>query len=320
MQHKRTTKEKILAIFFVIILFLIVGGIFSLVSLNNRQKTDQLGYAVLKLKSARVDKAKLDSITIENLDNKKITAKAFLALAVSPNGLLKTLISSSSDQELPIASITKLMSAIVVWENFDLKTPVLITPDYVDGPGSNHFLKAGKSYQTSELFKTMLIASDNDVARLFAGLIGEKKFVGLMNEKAKSLKLAHTHFVNSTGLDPFPGPGAYNFSTTNDLAQLLMYIEERYPSILGITRERQFNFCDMLNNCSIVYSTDAFLSDQTFPFRILGGKTGQTALANKNLALLTQMNNGVFIISIVLGSLDNFSDVREIINHIKEIK
>ena len=138
-----------------------------------------------------------------------------------------------------------------------------------------------------------------------------------MNVKARELGLASTSYVNDTGLDPHDLSYGPNVSTATDLANLLIFIKNNYPEILRITTKPQYNFCDINDYCKIVLNTDKLLENKDFRFRIVGGKTGSTDLALKNLAIVTAPLNGVSLVNIVLGAEDNFKDTISLINKIK---
>jgi len=167
-----------------------------------------------------------------------------------------------------------------------------------------------------ELLANMLIASDNDSARLLAGSLGTENFISKMNNKAQELSLTKTYFVNVTGLDPQKPVVELNISSPNDLANLLIYIKNKHPEILKLTTNATYNFCDVNNYCKIINNTDKLLGDAGFKFKIIGSKTGSTDVALKNLALITTATDNIFLLNIVLGSKDNFLDTQTLINNI----
>jgi D-alanyl-D-alanine carboxypeptidase (penicillin-binding protein 5/6) len=253
---------------------------------------------------------------MKTINDQDITAKAFLTLAITTGGYERILAGRNLEQALPMASITKLMTAIIVLKNIDLNTTVKATSDYVGGDGTNFFVEVGKTYTVEALLHNMLIPSDNDSARLLASILGTENFVSLMNKEAERLGLSHTHYVNVTGLDPLKGETGLNVSSVSNLAKIIIYINKNYPTIWDITRNGQYNFCSIDNVCKLVVSTDKFLNDPNFDYRIIGSKTGQTMLANKNLALILEPLDGIFLVNVVLGAEDNFADTRTIIDHL----
>jgi D-alanyl-D-alanine carboxypeptidase len=163
-----------------------------------------------------------------------------------------------------------------------------------------------------------LIAADNDSARLLAGIFNENIFIEKINTKARELDMLHTSFVNSSGLDTKdPVKDGLNVSTVNDLAKLIIYMEDKHPDLLALTRNKEFNFCDTNNFCKVINNTNKLLDLEDFPLDIVAGKTGTTDLALKNLLLLTKLDDDIYIINIVLGSEDNFADTLSLINNIK---
>jgi D-alanyl-D-alanine carboxypeptidase len=329
MPNNRTTKEKVFAILFVFILFLFVGSLFGYIGYINKKNTEKLQEKVRIEKLEAKEKTLLSQMVMSDILPNEITAKSFLTMAISSRSFKKVINSKNPDDTLPIASVTKLMTAIVVLENIDLNTKVTATADYVGGDGTMNVLEIGKTYTAKELLYNMLIASDNDAAQLLASILGTENFVILMNKKAKDLNLIRTSFVNVTGLDPLVNGKAYNISSSHDLAQLLIYINKNYQNIFEISRKAEYNFCDINNYCKNIISTDQLLTDPEFNlpgqnrqagYKIIGGKTGQTLLANKNLALITEPFDGIFLINIVLGSDDNFADTKTIFNHLVPTK
>ncbi len=317
MTEQRNSKQKMLAILVVACLFIIVGLAFSIIGIVNKKQTDKLQSLVRLQKQAAEIKEQLNKFEIIN-NQATTTAKAFIVLANYKNQD-RILFARNLDETLPIASITKLMSAIIAIDNLDLTQKVLASTPAVGGDGTTNILKIGELYTARDLLKSMLIASDNDSARLLSNLVGEDKFVSLMNDKAKILGLNHTHYYNSTGLDPLNQDDfdKVNFSTANNLAVLVKYINNNYPEIWKITQNHNAEICSVKNFCTKITSTNKFLTDNNFNWRILGSKTGQTDLASKNLALIIEPANDIFLISIILNSNDNFLDTRALLNQIK---
>lgn len=311
------TKEKIIAVLTVLFLFLLVGTLFLSISLNSKRRTDELRNLVRQQKIDAVNKAKLEGVNLILATSTGITAKSFITLAVADNGLKKILNQKNADLILPIASITKLMVAVIAKENVNLEENILATPDYIGLEESAFILETSKTYKAKDLLFNALISSDNDSARLLGSALGENNFVAKMNLKAQGLGMASTSFVNITGLDPVVPSGRLNTSTANDLVRLISYIQSRYPEILRVTTQSLYNFCDVNNYCKQVASTNKLLDDENFKLKIMGGKTGYTDLAGKNLVLVVGLLDDVSIINIVLGSEDNFADTLSLISQIK---
>lgn len=310
-------KEKILATLTVFFLFLFVGCILFFISLNNKIVTENLKNKVQKQQIENEIRSKLEKISMDASPLNAVTSKAFFTLAVSDSGLKKVLLQKNRDAVLPIASITKLMVAVVTLENINLNTVVTATADYVGQAQSAFVLELDKKYTAKELLANALISSDNDSARLLSSILGEKNFIAKMNLTAQKIGLKQTSYMNVTGLDPLDISAGYNASSVNDLANLLIYIKDKHPEIFTLTTKTQYTFCDVNNNCKNIVSTDKLLDGKDLQFQIIGGKTGTTDLAGKNLALVTKLDDGVTLINIVLGSKDNFADSISLINHVR---
>jgi D-alanyl-D-alanine carboxypeptidase len=317
MTPEQNIKERILAILTVIILFSVVGTLFGYISYNNKKKTDALKKIVLENQIRKEKTERFNKIQFDDLPLLDITSKSFLTMITNDLGTNKILAQKNPDLILPIASITKLMVAIITLENINPETEITATLDYIGKEESAYILEVDKTYKVKELLANALISSDNDSARLLAGTLGESNFIDKMNIKALELGLTKTNFVNVTGLDPVKPDLPINNSSATDLAKLLIYIKDNHPEIFTLTTKVQYNFCDTNNNCKPVTSTNKLLEDKTLRFKILGGKTGSTDIALKNLALISEISDNIYLINIVLGSKNNFMDSVSLINHVK---
>jgi D-alanyl-D-alanine endopeptidase (penicillin-binding protein 7) len=145
----------------------------------------------------------------------------------------KPLLAKNADMQTPIASITKLMTAMLVLDaGQDMNERITISPrdrDTLKGTGSR--LAVGAGYTREQLLHLALIASDNRAAhalgRSYPG--GVDRFVEMMNHKARRLGMAHTVYVEPTGLD------RANRSTAFDLARLADHAYQYYPDIREIS-------------------------------------------------------------------------------------
>ena len=317
MTQEEKKREKWLALLTVFLLFLFVGCILFFISLNNKIHTEILKSKVQKQQMEKEMRSRLEKISMDASPLDAVTSKAFFTLAVTDSGLRKILLQKNQDVILPIASITKLMVAIVTLENIDLNTVVTATADYVGLAQSAFVLELDNKYTARELLANALISSDNDSARLLSSILGEKNFITKMNLTAQKIGLRQTSYVNVTGLDPVDTSSSFNASSVSDLANLLIYIKDKHPEIFALTTKTQYTFCNVKANCKNIVSTDKLLDSKDLQFPIIGGKTGTTDLAGKNLALVTRLGDGVSLINIVLGSKDNFADSISLINHVR---
>lgn len=124
------------------------------------------------------------------------------------------------DQELPIASLTKIMTAIVAIEHGKLQDSVKVGRNAFGKEGSSIYLHLGEEMTLENMLYGLMLRSGNDAATAIAEHVGgsEEGFVHLMNEKVRLLGLNHTQFQNPHGLD-----AKGHYSSANDLAKLTAY-------------------------------------------------------------------------------------------------
>ena len=126
----------------------------------------------------------------------------------------------NADEQLPMASTTKIMTALLLCENADLDEEITVTADMLRVEGSSMGLLAGDRVTYHDLLYGMMLASGNDAANVTAISLGGtvENFAVLMNKKAEELGLCNTHFVTPSGLD---ADGHY--TTARELALLAAY-------------------------------------------------------------------------------------------------
>lgn len=203
------------------------------------------------------------------------------------------------EKHLPIASMVKIMTALIGFENVEkgvisLSDKVVISKNASSMGGSQMFLEEGDEYTIEDLFKGIIVVSANDACVQLAETLkgSQEEFVKVMNEKAKALGMNDTVFVNCTGL---PANGQY--SCAKDVAIMLKELlkHENYHKFSKIWIE-DYNHPDgrvtqFVNTNKLI----RFYKDCT------GGKTGFTNEAGFCLAASAQ-RNGTDIISVVIGA------------------
>ncbi|WP_430691832.1 D-alanyl-D-alanine carboxypeptidase family protein [Paenibacillus woosongensis] len=132
----------------------------------------------------------------------------------------RILYSHKGDVEMPVASLTKIMTAIVAIEHGKLDDVVTVTKNAYRKEGSSIYLELGEEMTLENLLYGLMLRSGNDAATAIAEHVGgsEEGFVHLMNEKVKMLGLKHTQFQNPHGLD-----AKGHYSSANDLAVITAY-------------------------------------------------------------------------------------------------
>ncbi len=221
--------------------------------------------------------------------------------------------SKNADQKQPIASITKLMTALVFlknnpgWDN----VYTITASDHVEGGKLNLFL--GDEVKVRDLFHTSLIASDNGatLALVHASKLSEEEFVRKMNEEAKALGLSQTSFVDPVGLSD------KNVSTAREVAKLAK-VALSDPEIMAATSQKEYRYETIQGREKLVESTDYLLFDSfNNSFEVLGGKTGYTDKAGYCFVGRFRDSSGREIISVVLNSAgknDRFRESKSLVN------
>jgi D-alanyl-D-alanine carboxypeptidase len=176
------------------------------------------------------------------------------------------------------------------------------------GPG----LKAGQIFSVKNILYAALVESNNPAAYALSEPMGTDIFVGKMNEKAQQLGMGSTYFKNPVG---YLGE---NYSTAQDVAKLGFGLVKNYPQILQITSVPEYNIFTYDGKFDhTAKSTDELIADPSVPWRnfIIGGKTGDNELAGKCLMIVIKSPDNLgYIVSVVLGSENRFSDMEKIIN------
>lgn len=253
-------------------------------------------------------------IPIEKQEIKKLDIKAKSVISIWEfEGKQKILFQKESDKKLPIASLTKLMSAYVILDYYDLNQIIRISKTAAKQPelGKEKF-KTGETFKVKDLLHSMLIESSNAATVALTEVIGEKAFVELMNLEAKYLGLKNTKFSNSAGLDV-----PQNYSTAKDLVKLAIYLLKEQPLIWKISTKPEFN----------LYSSDGVFHHHVINTNellgkipsIVGGKTGETPQAEGCLLLVLKApkNNG-YLINLILGSKNRFEEMEKLIDWINQ--
>lgn len=226
---------------------------------------------------------------------------------VSASGYLVTdmesgrvIANKDSYDQAPIASLTKLITALVVDDHFDLDTPIVVPREalvYTVVPR----LKAGEVVRASDLLFLMLQESSNEASEALASSVGRDEFLGYMNEEARTIGLAHTSLNDPSGIKN-------DMSTPADLFALLRYIGARHPSIFDITSGRSVDpRFGALNDFNILKGV---------PEKLVGGKVGQTNQAGDTYAGIFSLEIGGQtrqMAVVVLGSRQVEADVRDLL-------
>jgi D-alanyl-D-alanine carboxypeptidase (penicillin-binding protein 5/6) len=207
----------------------------------------------------------------------------------------EVLVEHEADQRVEIASLTKLMTSYVVFQelaggNIALDSTVGISENAWRTPGSRMFLEPDMEVTVEELILGLVVQSGNDASVALAEFLAgtESAFAGIMNHYAAQLGMSNTRFTNSTGL---PDPDHY--STARDMALLSLAIIRDFPDYYGWYAQKEYSF----NNIRQHNRNNLLWRDPA----VDGLKTGHTEAAGYCLASSAK-RDGMRLISVVMGS------------------
>lgn len=239
-----------------------------------------------------------------------LNAKSFIVADLNTGEVFAE---KNSDEIFPIASLTKLVTAITSNENiyFENKIAVKANPLGIKSRGD---LRPGEKITEGDMLYPLLMESSNDVAYSISSSVGEKNFISLMNRKALAIGMENTNFSDSSGISD------KNTSTVNDLFALSKYIYDKNQYILGITKTKSKTISASESNFAHTFSNfNIFSSDENF----LGGKTGQTTAARETMIAMFKVpidqEKIKNIVLIVLGSEDRKSDILSLLGWFEKI-
>lgn len=221
----------------------------------------------------------------------------------------------NADERRPVASVTKLMTLLLLFERLDagevgMEDKITVSPNAAAQPGSQALLDAHATYPLRDLLKSTVIASGNDSAVALAEYVAgtEEAFVALMNERAAEMGLDNTHYVNCTGL---PVQGQY--TSARDVARISCEMA-RHPDYFSLSSV----WLDTLTHPS-GRTTDLTNTNRLVRFYrdCDGFKTGSTNEAKYCLSA-TAERGGLRLIAVVLGvpkSQTRFDEARAMMDY-----
>lgn len=211
------------------------------------------------------------------------------------------LAASALDVVAPIASVTKLMTALVAAETINLDTAVTVKePTFVQ----SLIPRLGERTKVSmySLLQLLLVESSNEAAEVIAAQVGREEFIAKMNEKAQLLGLTHTHFADPSGLS------AENVSSVGDLLRLTQYIYESRRFIFDITANQEMSTAYVSGEFGALVNFNQ-VADWT---NLVGGKVGETIAAGQTSVTLHKIvvrGQERTLAIIILGSKERSRDV-----------
>lgn len=220
----------------------------------------------------------------------------------------EVLFEKNPDERLKIASITKLMTLLIVLEENKLDEVITVSRNAADTPGSTMFLVSGEQITVENLIYGALINSANDAAVALAehNAGSSAAFIIKMNNKAKDLGLTNTHFSNPVGLDDDD-----NYSSAYDIANLGKYLYHN-KIVKKVAKIRSTSVRSVSGNYTHKLESTNKLLDSYL--KINGLKTGTTDDAGRCLIAIAENNDGHEIITVVLNSSDRFGESKILID------
>lgn len=243
-------------------------------------------------------------ISSETPDLPDLTATAWAIYDVDAG---VNLASQNADEERPMASVTKIMTALVVRDHAEMDEEVRITESAAATGEAEIGVAPGELWTVEDLLTAVLVRSGNDAAVALAEYVGGsvEGFADLMNAKAEELGLEGSRFVNPHGLD-----AEGHYTTANDLVKMAVAAMED-PVLARMARTRLVKFRpDPAGVDRIAQSTNKLLG--VYP-GVIGFKTGFTNRAG--LVLVSVMDIGDrMLVGVVMNSEAHFDDSRELLD------
>lgn len=250
----------------------------------------------------------------------------------------KELYAKNENEQLPLASVSKVMTALVALEKMPIASHIKITGESIKQEGDSK-LRSGEEWNIKDLIDYSLISSSNDgiyaVASAIESLkteepsaenvaspvialetqsdeeLGRKNFIDDMNKKAKDIGLKQTYYLNETGLDASPDKNG-GYGSAEDMAKLFAYVIKNKPEVLEATAYDKVNFTSLGGLNYTALNTNEIGSE--IP-GLIASKTGFTDMAGGNLVIAFDAGLMRPIVISVLGSTidGRFEDMKKLV-------
>jgi len=231
--------------------------------------------------------------------NAAASAAAEISMELSTGTVLEE---SNADARLPMASTTKIMTAIIIVEDCNLDEVITVPDKAVGVEGSSIYLKKDEQIDIRDLLYGLMLRSGNDSATALAihhsGSV--EKFVEIMNMRAKNMDAECTHFTNPSGL-----PDNEHYTTARDLCKIACYAmrNETFKEVVS-TRSYKGKFRSYANKNKMLYNYDG----------ANGVKTGYTMKAGRCLVSSAE-RNGMDVVTVVLNCPDMYERSEALLNY-----
>lgn len=231
-------------------------------------------------------------------ENADVSARSAILVEASSGDVIYE---KNAHEKLPIASTTKIMTAVVALENAKLDAKVKISPRACGIEGSSIYLEKDEVLTVEELLYAIMLESANDAASALAIHVAgsEEKFAQLMNETALRIGMTESHFTNPHGLD-----NAEHYSTAADMAKLAVYAlgNEKFREIVSTVKRQIPAGDDEGVRVLVNHNRLLRLSDE-----VIGVKTGFTKRSGRCLVSAAE-RGGVRVIAVTLSDPNDWKD------------
>lgn len=300
----RGSEVKFIAILLVALVLILVASVVLGLRIDRGASSVPTGTATLPIKFPEVS----------------ITAKSAYVYDVRTKTVL---FAKEESARRPLASLTKVMTALIAEERGQPYSTVVVTSEAMKAMGDSGF-DLNERWSLSELLDFSLVTSSNDGMRAIALTLGAldrsnatpdeiiNDFVVQMNIKASELGLKNSYFYNETGLDESDIRGGA-YATAKDVNTLMEYILIYHPTILTATKDSSAVFSSLDNINHIANNTNIITGE--IP-GLVASKTGYTTTAGGNLSIIFDPEIGRPIIVTVLASTgaERFEDVKALVD------
>ncbi len=238
-----------------------------------------------------------------------VTAQAYIV------GNLKTgkiYLEKNSQKVLPVASMSKLVTAFVATDMFPATSTITITEKAMEAPSDWSNLMLDEHFTLEEILQPLLLSSSNIAAEAISMSKDQIEFLDLMRGYAWEIGMPNSFFADPSGVSP------KNVASAEDLLGLAKYLVYYRPDVLTITRTNSASIATTTEHGSHVFvSTHPFVNDSRF----IGGKTGRTQEAGETMMTIMDISEQP-VTFIILGSRYGAreSDTRILLKKIEEMK
>lgn len=263
----------------------------------------------------KIEDSQYFSVRMSNIKYPEVSASSFVVLDLVNNYFV---LEKNPDEVWPIASISKLMSALVLLDELGIDLDAYYQIKSEDRRvGGRDYLFIGDEVTNRDLLALALIASDNSAISALVSSAGlsEDEFAVLMNEKARQMGMENTSFQDASGLS------SKNVSTAREVS-LLVKEAFAHEIIADFANKYEYQIITKQGRVKKIVSTNELLNYNNNYIKIIGGKTGYNDASGYCLGLKFLFNNNQELISVVLNSAtlkSRFSDTRKIFEDLYEV-